>query len=234
MRRRCVPFRWFVGPNEVYVRASAFPACLLCKQAAVPRLLEDAGRSYHRCARCDLIFLDPAQRLRPLAEVMRYLEHNNDANDAGYMAFLQRLGDPVRARLSPGACGLDFGCGPATALGDWFSAHGHATASYDPLFHPDESVLARTYDFVTCSEVVEHAHDPVAVFATLAMVVRPGGLLGVMTRFHGVESGFERWWYRRDPTHICFYSARTMEWIAARHGWKLEMPVAHVALFRSG
>jgi SAM-dependent methyltransferase len=207
------------------------PACPLCADRSASLALESEGRAYHQCTRCDLIFLEPSHRLRPLAEVMRYLEHNNDAGDAGYMAFLQRLGAPVLSRLAAGARGLDFGCGPATALGDWFTANGHPTASYDPLFHPDDALLAAQYDFVTCSEVVEHAHDPAAMFTTLGALLRPGGLLGVMTRFHGVEASFERWWYRRDPTHICFFSARTMQWVADRHGWQLELPAPHVALF---
>ena len=86
--------------------------CPLCAGGATALILESDGRAYHQCTQCDLVFLDPLQRLRPLAEVMRYLEHNNDAADAGYMAFLQRLGDPVQSRLAPGARGLDFGCGP--------------------------------------------------------------------------------------------------------------------------
>lgn len=216
------------------VRRMTSPACPLCDDRGVSPVPASGDRRYHQCGCCDLIFLEPSQRITPLAEVMRYLEHNNDAGDAGYMAFLQRLGAPVLSRLAPGARGLDFGCGPATALGDWFTSMGHPAASYDPLFHPDASLLDAEYDFVTCSEVVEHAHDPSAMFATLRRLVRPGGLLGVMTRFHGVESSFERWWYRRDPTHICFFSPLTMHWIAGRHGWQLELPVAHVALFTTG
>lgn len=207
------------------------PACPLCEEGAAAPILDSNDRTYHQCATCDLIFLEPSQRIQPLAEVMRYLEHNNDAGDAGYMAFLQRLGEPVRSRLAPGSRGLDFGCGPVRALGDWFTTAGYPTASYDPLFHPDESLLGDNYDFVTCSEVVEHAHDPGALFRTLDTLLRPGGLLGVMTRFHGVESSFERWWYRRDPTHICFFSARTMQWVAGRHAWQLELPAPNVAIF---
>ena len=74
-------------------------------------------------------------------------------------------------------------------------------------------------------------HEPAALFARFARLLRPGGLLGVMTRFHGVEASFDRWWYRRDPTHVCFYDADTMRWIAARHGWRLELAAPHVAMF---
>jgi SAM-dependent methyltransferase len=180
-----------------------------------------------------VIYLEPAGRLQPLQEVLRYLEHRNSAADQGYVRFLSRLGDPVRERLSPGERGLDFGCGPAAVLGELLTAHGFPTVSYDPLFRPDDACLAQTYDFVTCSEVIEHAHRPLELFAQLGRLVRPGGLIGVMTRFYGLEAPFGDWWYRRDPTHVCFYDARTMTWIADRMGWVLELPEPHIALYRA-
>jgi len=213
------------------------PPCPLCGDRAPSRVLSDRLGDYFQCPRCALIYLDPAQRITTLNEVLRYLEHRNSADDDRYLAFLARLADPVRVRLSAGARGIDFGCGPVSALGDLFTASGFPTVSYDPLFRPDHGALLHRYHFALCSEVVEHAHDPRALFAQLAGLVEPGGLIGVMTRFHGVEAPFAEWWYRRDPTHVCFYDARTMAWIAGHFGWELELPVPNVALFhvrRSG
>jgi hypothetical protein len=118
-------------------------------------------------------------------------------------------------------------------LGDLLTSLGYPTVSHDPLFRPNDASLRETYDFATCSEVVEHAHRPFDVFAQLGRLVRRGGLIGVMTRFHGLEAPFAQWWYRRDPTHVCFYDARTMAWIAERFAWSLELPAPHVALFRT-
>ncbi len=215
-------------------RASvAAVACPLGAASPAHSFLVDGARAYLRCGRCSLVFLRPADRIPPLAEVMRYLEHRNSADDAGYVAFLSRLADPVSERLPAGARGLDFGCGPAPVLARLLTDRGLPCASYDPLFLPDERRLEETYDFVTCSEVVEHVHDPRALLERLAGLVAPGGLLAIMTRFHGIEAPFERWWYRRDPTHVCFYDERTMRWIAGRFGWTLELPRDHVALFRT-
>ena len=58
---------------------------------------------------------------------------------------------------------------------------GHSAALYDPLFHPDESVLARTYDFITCTETVEHFATPRADFLRLNELLAPGAYLGIMT-----------------------------------------------------
>jgi hypothetical protein len=177
------------------------------------------------------VFLDPDQRLTPLQEVLRYCEHENSADDAGYVQFLSRLADPVRARLADGARGLDYGCGPAPVLGAMFTAAGHPTDSYDPFFLNDESVHDKTYDFVSCSEVLEHVHDPRVFMSRLGSVVRPGGLIAVMTRFYGLDTPFPGWWYHRDPTHVCFYSPETMKWIAEAFEWSLEIPEANIALF---
>lgn len=187
---------------------------------------------YVRCPGCDLISLDPSRRPLPLDEVVRYTSHHNSADDEGYRRFLCRLSDPVRARLDLGAEGLDFGCGPSPVLADMLTQAGYPTVGYDPVFRPNVELLARRYDFVVCSEVVEHFHHPAADFAVLGgLLAAGGGLLGIMTRFHRPEVPFEAWWYRRDPTHVCFYSETTMLWIATHHGWSVEVPEADIALF---
>jgi hypothetical protein len=168
-----------------------------------------------------------------LEEVMRYLSHRNERDDPQYQAFLARLAGPLGEQLDAGMQGIDYGCGPTPVLGAMLTEAGFPTVSYDPLFHPDASVLGRRYDFVSCCEVVEHAHEPRALFERLAQLVRPGGTIGVMTRFHGTEAPFARWWYRRDPTHVCFYDARTMMWIGDEFGWTVRLPAPHVALFTS-
>lgn len=205
--------------------------CALCADATTSLILDDASRRYHRCEGCDLIFLDPAQRSTPLDEVLRYMDHRNDPRDAGYLRFLRRLADPVCEVVPPGTRGLDYGCGPTPLLGEWLTSQGRETVSYDPVFHPLERLRDARYDFITCSEVVEHSHDPLALFARMADALEDGGRLAVMTRYHGVDGPFETWWYRRDHTHACFFTERTMRWVARRMGWTVAFPATHVAIF---
>lgn len=208
--------------------------CPLCGTLSSDPFHSDGAREYRICGTCALIFMPASMHPRPLEEVVRYAQHDNRRDDPRYVEFLRRLADPLMARLSPGARGLDFGSGPVPVLGELLTANGFPAVSYDPVFAPHEELLEDRYDFISCSEVAEHLHDPAAAFERFARLLRPGGTLGVMTRFHGHEAPFEDWWYRRDPTHVCFYREETMQWIGARHAWSVDFPVPNVVLFGPG
>lgn len=208
------------------------PACPVCLAAAPRLLMRVEGRDYGRCEACEATFLLAAHLPTPAAEQAEYRRHRNDPADPAYRRFLDRLAAPLLARLAPRSTGLDFGCGPGPALADMLAAAGHHVALYDPCFVPDASVLERRYDFVTCTEVVEHFHRPAEAFARLDALLRPGAWLGIMTCFQTDDARFARWHYRRDPTHVVFYRAATFERIAARFGWQCETPAKDVVLMR--
>ena len=205
--------------------------CPLC--AGAPRaFLRADGRDYLRCGTCALTFVPAAQHADPARERARYAEHRNSSDDPGYRAFLDRALAPLTAALPPGAEGLDYGCGPGPAASVMLGERGFATADYDPFFFNDASLLARTYDFVVCTEVLEHLRRPAEDLARLDGLLKPGGLLGVMTGVLEDDSTFGDWWYRLDFTHISFYRPETLAWIARRFGWELSRPSRDAALFR--
>jgi cyclopropane fatty-acyl-phospholipid synthase-like methyltransferase len=186
------------------------------------------ARRYHACAACGLLHLDPADRLSRADERTHYASHENDAADAGYRAFLNRLAAPLVARLAPGARGLDYGSGPGPTLSLMLREQGFTMADYDPAFAPDPVVLGARYDFITCTEVAEHFHDPAGEFERLVAMLRPGGVLAVMTECLRDEQRLDAWRYLRDPTHVSFYRARTFTWIATHFGLTLEAPHPNV------
>lgn len=206
--------------------------CLLCRSAAPPFVTAFSGR-YFRCANCDLVFRHPGEFPDAASERAWYDTHENAVDDPGYRRFLSRLASVLFPQLPNKACGLDFGCGPAPALVAMAREAGFDMHAYDPWFAPDERALDRRYDFVTCTETVEHFHDPLAGFATLDRLLAPAALLGVMTGWPPASAAeFERWHYHRDPTHVCFFSPACLAWLAAHFGWSAEFPVANVTLFR--
>jgi SAM-dependent methyltransferase len=190
------------------------------------------GSRYWRCPRCAAVFLDPSQRPDASAERLRYLQHRNDPGDEGYRRFLGRLAIPLLERLSPHRIGLDYGCGPSPVLAQILEAAGHNVRRYDPFFYPDRSVLETTYSFIACCEVVEHFHRPSSEFAQFAKLLRPGGVLAIMTSFMVDDDLFENWHYRRDSTHVVFYSETTFGFLASQHGWTCEFPVENVVFLR--
>ena len=78
--------------------------------------------------------------------------------------------------------------------------------------------------------MVEHFHHPADEFRRLQGLLKPGGWLGVMTRFQTDDARFAQWHYRRDPTHVVFYRETTLRWLAQHHGWLCEIPGPNVAL----
>ncbi|CAN5547202.1 hypothetical protein BH09GEM1_BH09GEM1_09430 [soil metagenome] len=206
-------------------------ACPLCRATDPVVLPENLERLYFRCPVCDLVFVHPDDRPQPAEESARYLAHQNSRDDAGYVDFLRRIADPVCARMPVGSRGLDVGCGPVPVLAELLTERGRPTRYYDPLFHPAEDVFLDRYDFVTCTEVVEHAHEPATLFTQLIGALRPGGTLGVMTSLLDAQTTFATWWYRRDLTHVCFFSEVTMRWIGRRWSLDVDIPVPNVVLF---
>ena len=189
-------------------------------------------REFEHCSVCDLVFVPSRYHLDEEAQRSRYLEHNNDPDDADYRRFLSRLLDPLRPCLKPGSAGLDYGAGPGPALAVMMREEGFDVRLFDPFFHPDRSALDRSYDFIACTETAEHFADPAREFRLLHRMLRPSGWLGLMTGMIDSWSGFPQWHYHRDPTHVCFYSKRTMQWIGERFRWRVRFPCPNVALFQ--
>ena len=206
--------------------------CPVCEVAAGRFFLRAEKRNYWRCDTCLATFLDPSQRPSAEVELARYRLHRNDPQDAGYRRFLSRLALPLLQRLPPARQGLDYGCGPGPALAAMLEEAGHEVALFDPFFEANPQALARVYDFITCTEVVEHFHFPGKEFRKLDGLLKPGGCLAVMTEFQMDDARFAGWYYRRDPTHVVFYRKATLLWIAGRHGWRCEFPSPNVALMQ--
>ena len=212
------------------VLTAANPDCPICTARPCSHFLMIDGRDYWRCRHCESTFLDPSQLPIQSVERAEYLLHRNEVDDPVYRRFLGRLASPLLARLPAGSSGLDYGCGPGPALAAMLAEAGHRVAVYDPLFFDDPTVFNDRYDFITCTEVVEHFHRPGVEFARLDSLLKPGGILAVMTNFQTDDAAFADWHYRRDPTHVVFYRETTLRTIAGHHDWRCEIPCANVAL----
>lgn len=206
--------------------------CPLCGRAGAVPAGRDARREFRLCGNCDLVFAPAEYHLTPEREKARYDLHRNHPGDAGYRAFLGRLVRRLAPRLPAGARGLDFGSGPGPVLCVLLGELGFDVKPYDLYYADDRSLLGTRYDFVTCTETVEHFRSPRESWDVLAGLVRPGGYLGVMTRLRPPECEMARWDYANDLTHVCFYSPASFAWLAAHHGMDVELIEDDVVILR--
>ncbi len=218
-------------PISVHIDESGH-SCRVCRTAPLRPFARITGWHYYRCDRCLATFLDSAHWLTADQEYAHYLNHNNSITDTAYRRFLAKLAEPLLSRLAAGSDGLDYGCGPGPALAQMLSEAGHRLHIYDPFFAPDQAVLAQSYDFITCTEVIEHFQQPAQEFARLAQMLRPGGWLAIMTCWQQDDAHFASWYYRLDPTHVVFYQEATLRYLAQVFGWTCEFLTKDVVLLQ--
>lgn len=210
-------------------------SCSLCKATTIPfytSLQRPNKRSFYSCKKCYLISTHPDFFLSKSEEKQRYLSHQNDINDPKYREFLSQLFVPLREVLKKGACGLDYGCGPGPALATMLEEAGYKTETFDPFFCPNHTSLERSYDFITCTETVEHFHHPAVEFTRFNQLLNPGGWLGILTGMVEERDLFPDWYYHNDPTHVCFYTLKTMRHIANQFKWQAFFPSKNIVLFK--
>lgn len=209
--------------------------CPLCKSQLTKELGRDKNRRYFRCAVCRLIFVEREALLKPEDEKKRYDLHNNDPADGGYRDFLSRLAISLTDRLkklkNQNLCGLDFGSGPVPVLSMIMKEAGFSMSLYDPFYAPDTAVLNKQYDFVTCTETMEHFYLPFKEWRLLIDLIKPGGWLGIMTKMLPHTDEFLSWFYKNDSTHVSFYSKETFLFLANRDNLKCEFADEDVILF---
>ncbi|PIE42220.1 MAG: 2-polyprenyl-3-methyl-5-hydroxy-6-metoxy-1,4-benzoquinol methylase [Gammaproteobacteria bacterium] len=187
---------------------------------------------YYRCLRCDLVFVAPPCRLDSVEEKARYDMHDNDENDTRYVQFLARLANPMLQRLLHPSQGLDFGSGTSQAMANFFYQAGHSCHRYDIYYAPEHELLKQRYDFIVASEVIEHLYEPKGVIEQWLTMLRPDGLLGIMTGLRSETTDFPNWWYKNDPTHVALFSRQTLAYLAKQYHLTFVYQHKNVTIFR--
>ena len=205
--------------------------CTVCKNNKIEFFLNVEGLDYWQCGLCKATMLDSIKFISNNKEKKHYLKHNNQINDTRYRIFLSNLIEPLKDKISIDDMGLDYGCGYAPALADILKKDGFNVELYDPFFFKNENIFCRKFNFITCSEVVEHFFKPYEEFNKIDSLLAKNSWLAIMTSFMTQNYLFKNWHYRRDPTHVVFYKKITFKIIANQRDWKINFPSKNIVLF---
>ncbi|WP_405207632.1 class I SAM-dependent methyltransferase [Aquimarina sp. LLG6339-5] len=190
--------------------------CALCGSETVEFSVTEK-RVYYRCTHCDGIGMDPSYFLSNIDEKNRYDTHNNDVTDVGYQNFVSPIVNSIIKEYKKKHKGLDFGSGSGPVITSMLRNIGYNITTYDPFFDPNPKALDQTYDYIACCEVMEHFYNPNQEFKLLHSLLQKKGSLYCKTYLYNESIDFNSWWYKNDPTHVFFYTQKTLNWIKTNY-----------------
>ena len=209
--------------------------CKICNNTVSP--IEDKKKSlcYYRCSSCGFISLDDAQRVNEIREKKQYDQHNNSLENEGYVAMFEEFIDlSIAPYIKNIQTALDFGSGPTPVFSELLKRRGLEVDIYDLFYAPKKVYETKSYDLITSTEVFEHLSKPLEILELLTKHLNTQGYIVLMTKFPPKDDdAFLKWWYRRDPTHISFFTPKSFEIMAEKVGLKLLKTMnSNIAVFQ--
>ncbi|HIO95879.1 MAG TPA: class I SAM-dependent methyltransferase [Campylobacterales bacterium] len=197
--------------------------CKICYDKT--KTIRDKKKSfiYYRCLSCGFVYLDDTQMVDSVNEKKQYELHNNSFESLGYVKmfedFIEEAIAPYKQNIKTA---LDFGCGPGPVLAELLRRKGVEVDQYDLYFSPKKVYEGKKYDLITSTEVFEHLQKPIEVLEILVKHINDNGYIILMTKFPPKDDiTFLNWWYRRDVTHISFFTPKSFEIMAEKVGLKM-------------
>ena len=79
------------------------------------------------------------------------------------------------------------------------------------------------YNRIYASECFEHFTNPYKTISFIASLQNSKGHLAIRTElFESSKVPLEKWWYFKDPTHVCFYTKHTVSWLSKAFNYKIK------------
>jgi len=192
--------------------------CPLCTSSGTV-FYKFKSRLYFQCKNCSGIFMDKNLRPDKHQEKLRYEEHINDVENAGYQNFVSPITNAVLENFTKSDKGLDFGSGTGPVISKILKDNNYSVHKYDPFFHNYPEILKDKYNYIVCCEVMEHFYHPKKEFELLHELLVTNGKLFCMTDLWDETIDFHTWYYKNDQTHVFIYTKETVEWIQQNLGF---------------
>jgi 2-polyprenyl-3-methyl-5-hydroxy-6-metoxy-1,4-benzoquinol methylase len=214
----------------------------MCRTPAAAFFGRKNGYALSRCGSCGFVFLDPMPTRDELANLYRdeagiTADFYPKADSRFRRAFIKAI---KFAGYIRGRDVIDVGCGGGFVAEAMRRVGGRATGldisgraiAYARRRFPscefacgvleEFQETGRSFDFVYCSEVIEHVADADAFAAALARICRPGGRLFVTTPDIGhwrVPKDLVSWSLVDPPRHVRYFNAKSLTSLLERHGF---------------
>lgn len=197
--------------------------CKICQNSTIPFFSIPLSKHYCYCPACEFISMDPTFIVNLEREKAQYENHHNSLENEGYVKMFEDFMDLFWNRLTCKEIhALDFGSGPTPVLAELLKRRGAKVDCYDKFYQPQTLFEDKTYDLITSTEVFEHLENPLQTLEMLSTHLKPNGIIAIMTLFHPNDTElFIKWWYPRDPTHISFFTCKTLEILGEKCSLKI-------------
>lgn len=189
--------------------------CKICGNETKNIYDNEIEANYYICDVCEFIYQEESSHISIDEELEEYNYHENTLDNEGYVRMLNNF---LSIGVDPFICkgrALDYGSGPGPVLAYLLKERGFDSKTYDLFYDHDKDYDKYKYDLITCTEVVEHFKDPMFEFTKFSSLLNQNGYVVIMTNMHKKNiDDFLKWWYRKIPSHIGFYSLKTFDYIA--------------------
>ncbi|PJE03398.1 MAG: hypothetical protein CK427_05165 [Leptospira sp.] len=212
--------------------------CPLCNSGDIELFTANLReRDYYKCNHCYLVFMDAKFHLDLSQQKLRYDLHENTILNQGYVSFLKKCINPSlpylqKLKNQKEVRGLDYGSGPNPTLSKILSELDYQVDDYDPIYQ--KNLRFQKYDFIYSTEVWEHFREPAHDVQKVKNLLKPEGILSVMTYTWDETIDFTSWHYAKDETHTSFFHKKTFNKVQELFHFKLlENPLSSVWIFEN-
>lgn len=212
----------------------------------------DAYGRIVRCNRCRLVYTNPRPRADTIFEGYRKAVDPDYAREDSSRSINAHLSLHTLKRFAHSGRLLDVGCATGyflnaarldfetqgVELSEWAAKYARERLRLDVVNAglDDAPFPSEHFDVVALNDVLEHFTDPRAALLRIHGLLRPGGLLYLVTP--DIESLSARlmrgrWWGLR-PAHVYYFSTTTLAALLRETGFEVELVKSYGRIFTWG
>jgi 2-polyprenyl-3-methyl-5-hydroxy-6-metoxy-1,4-benzoquinol methylase len=205
-----------------------------------------------RCNRCRLVYTNPRPRADTISAGYRRAVDPDYAREDSSRSINAHLSLHTLKRFAHSGRLLDVGCSTGyflnaarldfetqgIELSEWAAKYARERLRLDVVTAglEDAPWPSEHFDVVALSDVIEHFTDPRAALVRIRSLLRPGGLLYLVTPDIDSLSARlmrGRWWGLR-PAHVYYFSPRTLGALLRETGFEVELVKSYGRIFTWG